>query len=256
LYSAADLRLAFLSFGREDSTSIMQVQDAPTAYLFKLWPWIEANINRLIYGAVIIVATGILIAFYFWQQNQKEIAAGQALTELVASTPPDSDASQLAGAYLKIAVNFPGTRAGGRAAMQGAAALFEAGKYTEAQTQFKKYLETHPGDAFCAQAALGVAASLDAQEKTDLAASAYQRIINGFSDQNAVNVAKFALAQIDERQGRLADAENLYEDVARNNPNGSSGSEAALRAMELKTRLQPASTSTAPPSPFNLNTKP
>ena len=234
----------------------MQPQDTTTAYLYKLWPWIEANINRLIYGAVILVAAGILIAFYFWQQNQKEIAAGQALTELIASTPPDSDASQLADAYLKIAANFPGTRAGGRAAMQGATALFEAGKYTEAQVQFKKYLETHPGDVFCAQAALGAAASLDAQGKTDLAASAYQRVISGFSDPNAVNVAKFALAQIDERQGRLADAENLYEDVARNNPNGSSGSEAALRAMELKTKLQPASTSTAPPSSFNLNTKP
>jgi TolA-binding protein len=210
----------------------------------------------LIYGAVIIVATGILIAFYFWQQNQKEIAAGQALTELATSTPPDSDASQLADAYLKIAANFPRTRAGGRAAMQGAAALFEAGKYTTAQAQFEKYLETHPGGVFCAQAALGVAASLDAQGKTDLATSAYRRVISGFSDPNAVSAAKFALAQIDERQGRLADAENLYEDVARSSPNSSSGSEAALRAVELKTKLQPASTSTAPPSSFNLNTKP
>jgi predicted negative regulator of RcsB-dependent stress response len=234
----------------------MQVQDVPTAYLFKLWPWVEANMNRLIYGAVIVVATGILIAFYFWQQNQKEIAAGQALTELVASTPPDSDASQLADAYLKIAANFPGTRAGGRATMQGAAALFGAGKYTEAQAQFEKYLGTHPGDIFCAQAALGVAASLDAQGKTDLAAGAYQRVISGFSELNAVNVAKFALAQIDERQGKLAVAENLYEDVAHSDSNGSFGSEAALRATELKTRLQPAPASTTPPSSFNLKTKP
>lgn len=234
----------------------MQPQDTATAYLYKLWPWIEANKNRLIGAGVIIIIAGFIVAFYFWQQNQKEIAASQALTELVTSTPPDSDVNQLADAYLKIAANFPGTRAGGRAAMQGATVLFEAGKYTEARAQFKKYLETHPGDIFCAQAALGVAASLEAQGKTDLAASAYQQVISGFSDPNAINVAKFALAQIDERQGRLADAENLYEDVARNNPNGSSGSEAALRAMELKTKLQPASTSTAPSASFNLNTKP
>ena len=234
----------------------MQVQDTSTAYLFKLWPWIEANTNRLIYGAVIIVATGILIAFYFWHQNQNEIAAGQALTELLTSTPSDSDAGQLADAYLKIAANFPGTRAGGRAVMQGAAALFEAGKYLEAQAQFKKYLETHPGDVFCAQAALGVAASLDAQGKTDLAASAYQRVISGFSDLNAVNVAKFALAQIGEQQGKLAAAENLYEEVARSNPNDSLGSEAAMRAMELKTKLPPASATTTPPLSLDLNTKP
>ena len=235
---------------------ITQPQDTATAFLYKLWPWVEANKNRLIGAGVIAIVAGFITSFYFWQQNQKEIAAGQALTELVTATPPDSDAGQLADAYLKIAANFPGTRVGGRAAMQGAAALFEAGKYAEAQAQFKKYLETHPGDVFCAQAALGVAASLDAQGKTDLAAGAYQRVISGFSDMNAVNVAKFALAQIDERQGKLADAENLYEEVARSSPNGSSGSEAALRAMELKTRLQPASTSAAQSSTFNLNTKP
>jgi TolA-binding protein len=226
-----------------------------TAYFFKLWTWIEANVKRIAIGAGIIVVAILLISFYLWQQSQNEIAAGQALTELVTSTQPGSDANQLADAYLKIAANYPGTRAGRHAAMQGAVVLFETGKYAEAQAQFKKYLDTHPGDVFCAQAALGVAASLDAQGKTE-AASAYQRVISGFPDQNTVNIAKFALAQIDERQGKLADAENLYEDVARNNPNGSSGSEAALRAMELKTRLQPASTSTTPPFSFNLNTKP
>ena len=140
--------------------------------------------------------------------------------------------------------------------MQGAAALFEAGKYTEAQAQFKKYLGTHPGDVFCAQAALGVAASLDAQGKTDLAASAYQRVIGGFSDLNTVSAAKFSLAQIDELQGKLVDAENLYEDIARSNPGGSLGSESALRAMGLKAKLPSAPTSTTPLSSFNLNTKP
>ena len=110
-----------------------------------------------------------------------------------------------------------------------------------------------PDSFFAAQAALGVATSLDAQGKTDLAAGAYQRVINNYSDAMAADSAKFALAQIDERQGKLTDAMNLYEDVMRNNPNGSLGSEAGLRAMELKMKLPSASPSTAPAAPFKPN---
>ena len=235
---------------------IIQPQDTTAAYFFKLWPWIEANKNRLIFGAVIVVIAGFFIAFCFWQQNQKELAAGQALTEAVVSTPLNVNASQLADSYSKVAADFPGTRAGERAAAQSAAVLFEAGKYPEAQAKFEQFLREHPDSVYSPQAALGVAASLDAQGKTDLASSAYQRVISRFSDPNAVSAAKFALAQIGERQGKLAAAENLYEEVARSNPNGSLGSEAAIRATELKTKLPPASTPTTPPLSLNLNTKP
>jgi TolA-binding protein len=234
----------------------MQPQDTTTDYFFKLWPWIEANKNRFIFGAVIIVIAGFLIAFYLWRQDQRELAAGQALTEAVVSAPQNANASQLADSFSKIAADYPGTRAGERAAVQSAAVLFEAGKYTEALAQFQQFLKTHPNSVFSPQAALGVAASLDAQEKTDLASSAYQRVVSRFSDPNAVSAAKFALAQIGERQGKLAVAENLYEEVAHSNPNGSLGSEAAMRAMELKTKLPPASATTIPPLSLNLNTKP
>ena len=234
----------------------MQAQETTTAYLFKLWPWMEANKNRLIFGAVIVVIAGFVAAFFFWRQNQKELAAGQALTEVIVSTPPNANVSQLADSYSKIAADFPGTHAAERAAAQSAAALFEAGKYPEALAQFQQFLKTYPDSVFSPQAALGVAASLDAQGKTDLASSAYQRVISRFPDPNAVSAAKFALAQISEQQGKLAAAENLYEEVARGNPNGSLGLEAGQRAMELQTKLPPASTPGIPSSPLNPNTKP
>ena len=77
------------------------------AYFYKLWPWVEANKNRLIGVGVIVVIAGFFIAFYFWQQNQKELAAGQALTEVLVSTSPNADASQLAGSYSKVAADSP-----------------------------------------------------------------------------------------------------------------------------------------------------
>ena len=134
--------------------------------------------------------------------------------------------------------------------------LFESGKYPEAQAQFQKFLDQHAADTFSAQAALGIAACLDAEGKTDPAAAAYQRVINAFSDPNAVDASKFALAKINEQQGKFADAESLYETVARNNPNSSLGSEAAIHAVQLRAKLPPVTTPSTPPTSLHLNSQP
>jgi TolA-binding protein len=231
----------------------MELQEAPAAYLFKLWPKIEANWIRIAWGGGIIVVAAGLIWFYSWQRDQKEITAGKALTQLMTSIPRNATTSQQADLYLKIATDYQGTSAGQRALLQGAAMLFAAGRYADAQIQFQKVLNGYPGSFFAAQADLGVATSLDAQGKTDAAVVVYQRIINSYSDVMAANSAKFALAQIDEHQGKLTDAMNLYGDIMHAMPNSSLSSEAGLRVMELKMKLQPASSSTAPAAPFKLN---
>jgi predicted negative regulator of RcsB-dependent stress response len=218
----------------------MQPQDAPTAYLLKLWPWIEANKNRLIIGVGITAVAVFLFSFFSWRGEQKEIEAGKALTQLIFSIPPNASPGQLADSYLKIANEYPDTFAGRRAWSQGATALFAAGQFADAQAQFGKFLDAHPDGAFSASAALGVAASLEAQGKLDLALGAYQKVINGFSDVVAANTAKFALARIDEQQGKYTDAFNFYEDIARSSPGTPLASEAGLRAMELKAKLASA----------------
>ena len=231
----------------------MEIQDAPAAYFFKLWPKIEANWIRIALGGGVIVVVAVSISFYSWQRDQKEINAGKALTQFMMTVPRNATGSQPADLFLKIAGDYQGTSAGQRAWLQGAAILFEAERYAEAQAQFQKYLDAHPDSFFAAQATLGVATCLDAQGKMDLAAGVYQRVINTASDASAVNSAKFAMAQIDERQGKSTDALNLYEDIVRSNPNSSVGSEAGLRAMELKMKLPSASPSTAPAAPFKPN---
>jgi len=235
----------------------MESQDAVSLYFFKAWSWAENNAKRIAAGAVIAGVVIVLICYYFWRQNQTEITAGEALTRLIISTPPNSTASQEASAYLKIAEDYPGSLAGERALMLGAAALFTSGQYPQAQAQFQKYLDTRPGGAFAAQAALGVAASLDARGKADPAADAYQRVINAFpSDTSASDAAKFALAIIDEQRGKTSDAENLYQDVARDNPNNLLGSEAAFHAMQLRAKSPVSAPSGISPASFNLSTKP
>jgi predicted negative regulator of RcsB-dependent stress response len=225
----------------------MQPPDTPTAFLLKSWPWIEANKIRLIvFGGIILVAV-FLYYFFSWQREQREIVAGQAFTQLALSVPVNASTTQWADAYLKIADEYPGTLAGQRAWLQGAAALFAVGRFTDAQAQFQKFLDAHPDGAFSASAALGVAASLEASGRLDLAVGAYQRVVNGFSDVVAANAAKFALARIAERQGRFTDTLNFYESIARANPGTPIASEAAMRAVELRTKLPPAKPAASKP---------
>ena len=222
----------------------MQAQDATTLYLFKLWNWIEANRNRVIGSAVIAAFVILVVWFFVSQRAAKEVAAGQALTQVAFG-----GGKQLADAYAKVAAQYPGTVAGQRALLQSAVALFEAGKFSDAQLQFQNFLDAHPDNEFAGQALLGVAASQDAQGKTDLAVAAYQRVINNSSDPAAVSAAKFAQARIYESQGKFSDALNLYQDVARAAGGGSLGSEAMMRLIELRTKMPATAPAAVTPAP-------
>ncbi|HZF02270.1 MAG TPA: tetratricopeptide repeat protein [Methylomirabilota bacterium] len=226
----------------------MQAQDATTVYLLKLWPKIEANKNRIIAVAAAI-AVVIAVAWIFSvQYQQKEVAAGEALTQLIVSQVAQPEA------YFKIAAENPGTPAGQRAWLQGAAMLFSENKFAEAQTQFQKFLDEHPDNEFSGHAALGVAASLDAQGKTDLAADAYQRVVRNFSDATAANIAKLALARINEAQGKDNNAMINYQEVAQASSIQSLRQEAMFGAMNLKNKMPAAPASTnAPAAPFHLS---
>jgi TolA-binding protein len=228
----------------------MQMEEAPADYIFKLWPWVENNKVRLIWGGGVVLVIAGLVFFHSSRVAQREKDAGEALTRMIMGIPRNATAAQQADLYLKVNADYPGTPAGQRAMLQGATMLFVAGKYPEAQAKFQQFLDANPGSFFAAHAALGLASSLDAQGKADLAAPVYQRIINVYTDAGVVDSARFALAQIDERQGKLAEAVNLYEAIVRyNQQNSTLGTEASLRLMDLKARLQSARPAAAPSRP-------
>jgi TolA-binding protein len=225
----------------------MQAQDAATTYLFKTWAWIENNARGAAIAAGIIVVAIIALSFYSWRLGQREIEAGNAFSRVVLSGN-----GQTTDACLKVAADFPGTKAGQRAMLQGAAMLFVAGRYADAQAQFQKFLNTYPDNSLTSEARFGVATSLDAQGKLSLAAGTYQNVINNSSELSVIAAARLGLAQIQEQQGDVADAQKNYEEVARSNPNSSLASEAVMRAVQSKTKSPAAIQTNAAPVPFNL----
>ena len=218
--------------------------DAPAEILFKLWPWLEANKTRLI-GAVIalIVAFGIY-NFIVSQKEQAEIAAGQALTQLLM-TPPNG--VNPADALAQLAVKYPGTAAAQRAQLQSAATLFGTTRYVDAQAAFEKFLTGTTVGPLAVTAQLGLAASLEAQGKLDLAAATYQKVASTAAGSANALPALVSLGRIAEAQGKLAEAANNYEAAARaGSLGGSLAQEAAMRAAEIKTKIAAAPKAVTP----------
>jgi predicted negative regulator of RcsB-dependent stress response len=225
---------------------LMQTQDAPAEFLIKFWPWFEANRQRLI-----IMAAGVavvLLSWYFYttQQEQKAVSAGQAYTQLQISMPPNQTAQQVAEAYVKVGSQYSGTVAGERAQLEAAAVLFSAGSYADAQARFQSFLDANKASSLAAAAQLGVAASLEAQNKPDLAATAYRLVMTSYPNAPEALPAKFSLARVLESQGKLAEASTYYTEVTRTPLAGSLASEAAQRLSIIQPMLAVAKPAAKP----------
>ena len=210
-------------------------QDAPAEIIFKLWPWLEANKVRLIGAAVAIVVIIGIYSFITTQKAEREVDAGRALTQLLMTPPAGVNPSDALG---QLATKYAGTQAAQRAQLQAAATLFSIGHYPEAQAQFQKFLENSPGGALAATAQLGVAASLEAQGKNDLATAAYQKTASTYSSTPSALPALCALGRINEQAGKLNEALSSYDAAAHaGQAGGTLAQEAAMHVAEIKAKL-------------------
>jgi tetratricopeptide (TPR) repeat protein len=237
------------------------VADLPLSH--KIWAWLETNRKQALWGASLLVVFGLVAAFFFWQQGEKEITAGEELSNaaLPALTAP-GPRQGLSGAYLKVAATYPKSSAGARALLLAAGNLFTEGKYDQAKAEFEKFTREHRDSPFLADGLLGIAACLDAQGKTNEAITAYKELIDRHSTAIVLPQAKFALANLYEAQGKVEQARTLFEDVVtKAGPYGSLGSEAGMRLEELQIKYPKATTtSSAPltttPAPLTLTPTP
>ena len=82
-------------------------------------------------------------------------------------------------------------------------------------------------------AAYGVAASLEAQGKTDAALTAYQNVQSRYPKSALVDEAKLAMARLYETKNQPELALKTYDEVARPGATGSASTQAMLRKQQL-----------------------
>ena len=229
-----------LGVGTEHFASYMNTEAAATLGWHRFLNWLESNWKKAAQAAAVVGLVALVVSFYFWRQDQQEIAAGEALSNVTGTGGAED--------YLKLAAQFSKTAAAPRAVLLAAGDLFAAGKYADAQAQFERVLHDYPESSFRVQAMLGVAASLDAQGKTADATTRYSDLIQRYPNDAVAAQAKSALARLYEAQNQPDKALQLYQDLARSEAYSSFGLEAGIRMQdllakhpELKAKPAPAS---------------
>jgi len=209
--------------------------------------WVQANLKRIIIGAVIVLVAIAVIAYISYEQGQKEVRASEALANIAvplnpaAPTPPG-----IADAYLKVAKEHEGTKGGARALLQAGGAYFVEGKYADAQKIFEQFVKEYPESDWIPQAHFGIASSLDAQGKTDDAVAKFEEIRRRFANDATSDEVKLALARLFETQNKPADAHKLYSELVQANPYGGMGSEAGVRKEDLEKKFPELARTNAP----------
>ena len=187
---------------------------------------------------------------YLYRQNEQEVTAAEALSSVAVPQMSGGRAGpESAAAYLKVAADYPRSRAAARAVLLAAGSLFAEGKYADAKTQFERFAREYGNSPLMAQALLGSAACQDALGKTNEAITAYNNLIRQYPGENVVSQARFALGRLYEAQNDPEKARTQFEEVARANPYGGIGSEAGMRVEELNLKYPKPVPAT--PSPTN-----
>ena len=200
--------------------------------------WVQANLKRLIIGTVIVLAAIAVIAFISYEQGQKEVRASHALANVAVPLSPTAPVQPGTGeAYLKVAKDYAGTKAGARALLQAGAVYFVENKYADAQTTFEQFLKEYPGSEWVPQAHFGIASTLDAQGKTADAVSKFEEMRRRFPNDATSDEVKLALARLYETQSKPADAHKIYSELVQANPYSGMGSEAGVRKEELEKKF-------------------
>src|SRR3989442_11539868 len=234
----------------------MAVEVSTSTRFLDLVAWLQNNFKQVLIGSAVAVALAIGATIFFINHTNQELRASEALWDIRLPANPSALPPGTAEAYLKVAKEHPGTKAGARALLQASAILYEQGRYEEAQQQFEHVLREYPDSPWQAEATLGVAATLEAQQKLSEATGKYEELRRRFANSAVVDEAKLNLARLYEQQKKPAEAFRLYDELVKLtqvNPYSGIGNEAGVRLEDLlqkhpelaKTNL-PATVSTTP----------
>lgn len=212
----------------------MTQKEQESAWLYEVWAWLEVNRKRVIVGAVGALVVVVIGYVLFWKRGQTELNADDALLSL-RPTAAASGAKPAASPedFLKVAAEHASTAAAERALLLAAGRFYDEGKYAEAQAQYEKALGHDASGLLAPLAALGVATSLDAQDKVDAAMAAYQAVVSKYPDSPAAADAKMAMAFLHESRNEPEQALKLYDEVAANRAAGRTAMEASTKREEL-----------------------
>ncbi|HZQ45884.1 MAG TPA: tetratricopeptide repeat protein [Verrucomicrobiae bacterium] len=201
---------------------------------YRVVAWMHTNRTRLIWISAIVLIVGAGIGIYTWNKSNRETQANEALSKV--SPPSSAEESTNAAAaepYLKVAADYPGTKAAARSLLIAGGILFDAGKFQEAQKRFEQFLGEYSDYPFADEALLGVDSAYEAEGNYAEAATRYRDFIDHHPTSSSLPQVKSALARVYLAENKPDLALQQYEDLERNRNNDSWTAEAGIQKEEL-----------------------
>lgn len=196
--------------------SMSSEKPASGADMMDLLAWFEVNKQKIAVATVALL--GLVVVAMVVRHFQKEGQQAASAELLAVKTPwnaPTNTPPPAASEYVKVAANHAGKPTAARALVLAGGAYYAEGKYSEAETTFRKCVNEHAGHPLIPQAQYGIAASLEAQGKLDEAIAAYLNVSTTYGKSSAVaDDAKLALARIYEARSQPEQALRLYNELA------------------------------------------
>jgi predicted negative regulator of RcsB-dependent stress response len=212
----------------------MESGTPPSAGFYNFLGWLETNRQRVAIGLVVLVGLGLIAGFIAWRSGQTEIEAEQALSAVrMPFVPTETPAAGTAETLVKVADEYPKTLAAAKALLRAGTVYFDQGNFTKAQEQFDKFLRNHDKTSWVPQAVFGIAACLDAQNKTAEAISKYNDFIKNYPSDPAADQARLNLARLYERSNQPALALDVLKKLTEQGPQTQAAGEAQERMREL-----------------------
>ena len=190
-----------------------------TGFDFLLF-WDQHRQSILMAGGAILLVL-VFIGIYLHNQSARVAAAGTALAQ--AASEDD---------YRQVIANYPGTVAGGDAALFLAARLRSEAKYDEALQVLQDFLDKYPTHPLAHAGDLSYAETLEAQGKLDEAIARYEEVAAKYPESYSAPAAVIAEANILSTQGKTDQARRLYENFVAQFPD-SIFSQEAMTEMHL-----------------------
>jgi tetratricopeptide (TPR) repeat protein len=219
-----------------NSPLFMEETTQPSAGMYDFLGWFEANKKRIAIGAVIALFAALVLGFLVWRSGQKKIEAELALSAVpVAFTPNEPAKAGTGDALMRVATDYDGTPAASKALVRAGTAYFAEGDFAKAQAAFERFLKEYPEAQWVPQAVFGIAATLEAQNKTTEAIAKYNEFVK-FSSDPAIDQARLNLARLYEQTKQPALALELLKKMTEGvQPGGFSPtiSEAQERIREI-----------------------
>ncbi len=180
--------------------------EAPT----RLEAFLDDHAKKVVIALVLILGLVAALVARNLLAQQREVRAGEAL---VAA----ADNEGLRG----VVAEFAGTPAAGSALIKLGENQLSANDPTAAAESFRRVLDEFPRHPLAAQARLGLAAALLAQDDTDAAIGELDTLFSRHRDSHLAPLALMKKGEILETRGDIEEARAIYEQVTLDFPDSS-----------------------------------